>query len=257
MADVIDLETKYLHAHREGRVLHVRIDRLEKRNSMTQDMYRGLKKALMMADEDAEIDALCIKGTDDWFCVGGDMSGEMENRDALMAEPDPTDHHPFRHLERCRKIVVCVVNGKCHAGGLNLVLFSDITIAGRKASFRVPELLRGIPDPHMSARLPHFVGLAKAKYMMLTAAEIDADEAERIGLVAKTVDDDQLEDEAARILDVVCQTGPRARMLAKDDINHRLPPYDVRLLQREIMSPEMTEGMMAFLEKRKPEWPRG
>ena len=209
-----------------------------------------------MTDETPEIDAMCIKGTKDWFCVGGDMSGEMENREALMAEPDATDHHPFRHLERCRKIVVCSVSGKCHAGGLNLVLFSDITIAGKSATFRVPELLRGIPDPHMSARLPYFVGLAKAKFMMLTAAEITAEEADAWGIVAKTVADDDLEAETERVLDVVRQTGPRARMLAKDDINRRLPAYDVRLLQREIMSPEMAEGMMAFLEKRPPKWPR-
>ncbi len=256
MSERIDLETQYLHAHLDRGVLHVRIDRSAKRNSMTQDMYRGLKKALVMTDETPEIDAMCIKGTKDWFCVGGDMSGEMENREALMAESDPTDHHPFRHLERCRKIVVCSVSGKCHAGGLNLVLFSDITIAGKSATFRVPELLRGIPDPHMSARLPYFVGLAKAKFMMLTAAEITAEEADAWGIVAKTVADDDLEAETERVLEVVRQTGPRARMLAKDDINRRLPAYDVRLLQREIMSPEMTEGMMAFLEKRPPKWPR-
>ena len=256
MSERIDLETQYLHAHMDRGVLHVRIDRSAKRNSMTQDMYRGLKKALVMTDETPEIDAMCIKGTKDWFCVGGDMSGEMENREALMAEPDATDHRPFRHLERCRKIVVCSVSGKCHAGGLNLVLFSDITIAGKSATFRVPELLRGIPDPHMSARLPYFVGLAKAKFMMLTAAEITAEEADAWGIVAKTVADDDLEAETERVLDVVRQTGPRARMLAKDDINRRLPAYDVRLLQREIMSPEMAEGMMAFLEKRPPKWPR-
>lgn len=256
MSEKVDLETRYLDARIEDGVLHVRIDRAAKRNSMTQDMYRGLKKALVLADETPEIDVLCLTGSGDVFCVGGDMSGEMENREAIMSEPDQTDHHPFRHLERCRKLVVCSVNGKCHAGGLNIVLYSDITIAAEGATFRVPEILRGIPDPHMSGRLPYFVGVAKAKYMILTAHEFSAAEAEAMGIVARVVPDDQLADETARLLATLRKTGPRARMMAKDDINGRLPMYDIRSFTREMMNEEMTEGMTAFLEKRDPVWPK-
>ncbi|MEO2168709.1 MAG: enoyl-CoA hydratase/isomerase family protein [bacterium] len=256
MRETVGLNTRYLDAHIEEGVLHVRINRAQKRNSMTQDMYRGLKKALVLADETPEIDVVCITGTDDVFCVGGDMSGEMEHREEILAEPDQTDHHPFRHLERCRKLVVCSVNGKCHAGGLNLVLFSDITIAATSATFRVPEILRGIPDPHMSGRLPYFVGVAKAKYMIFTAAEFGAEEACEMGILAKTVEDDQLETATAELLVTLRRTGPRARMLAKDDINGRLPMYEIRTFTREMMSPEMSEGMMAFLEKREPKWPK-
>ena len=256
MSEKIDLNTQYLEARVEDRVLHVRIDRAAKRNSMTQDMYRGLKKALVLADETPEIDVVCLTGTADVFCVGGDMSGEMEHREEILAEPDQTDHHPFRHLERCRKLVVCSVNGKCHAGGLNLVLFSDITIAAESASFRVPEILRGIPDPHMSGRLPYFVGVAKAKYMILTAHEFSAAEAEQMGIIARVVPDDQLADATRELLETLRKTGPRARMLAKDDINGRLPMYDIRSFTREMMNEEMTEGMMAFLEKREPKWPK-
>lgn len=256
MSEKIDLNTQYLEARVEDRVLHVRIDRAAKRNSMTQDMYRGLKKALVLADETPEIDVVCLTGTADVFCVGGDMSGEMEHREEILAEPDQTDHHPFRHLERCRKLVVCSVNGKCHAGGLNLVLFSDITIAAESASFRVPEILRGIPDPHMSGRLPYFVGVAKAKYMILTAHEFSAAEAEQMGIIARVVPDDQLAGATRELLETLRKTGPRARMLAKDDINGRLPMYDIRSFTREMMNEEMTEGMMAFLEKREPKWPK-
>ena len=115
-------------------VKRVRIARPERRNAMTQDMYRGLKKAAVMADGDPEIDALLITGSGEWFCVGGDMSGEAENAEALALEPDPTDHHPFRHMERCRKVVVSAVNGACHAGGVNLLLFSDVTVRGAVAT---------------------------------------------------------------------------------------------------------------------------
>jgi enoyl-CoA hydratase/carnithine racemase len=257
VGEPVDLETRYLRAHVEDRILHVRIDRVDRRNSMTQAMYRGLKKAVLLADGDAEIDALCLRGTDGWFCVGGDMSGATENQEALAWEPDPTDHHPFRHMERCRKIIVCVVDGACHAGGMNLLLFSDIAIASDRARFRAPELLRGIADPHMSARLPLVVGLQRAKYLMFTAAEFSAAEAEELGLVAKVVAHDDLDGHVDWVLEQIRLTGPRARTLVKDDINRRLPPYDHNIFQREILNPEMMEGFQAFLEKRRPRWPRG
>lgn len=257
MAEPVDLETDFLRAHRDDGVLHVRIDRADRRNAMTQAMYRGLKKAFLLADGDPEIDAVCLRGTGDWFCVGGDMSGTTEHAEALAWEPDPTDHHPFRHMERCRKIIVCVIGGACHAGGVNLLLFSDIAIASDRARFRAPELLRGIADPHMSARLPLVVGLQRAKYLLFTAAELSAREAEELGLVAKVVPHDELEARADWVLEQIRLTGPRARMLVKDDVNRRLPPYDHNIFQREILNPEMREGFQAFLERRRPRWPRG
>jgi enoyl-CoA hydratase/carnithine racemase len=256
VADSIDLETRHLVATRRGRVLRVRIDREDRRNAMTQSMYRGIKKAAVLADADPDVDALLITGTGPWFCAGGDMSGASENAEALALEPDPTDHHPFRHLERCRKVVVCAVNGACHAGGLNLVLFSDVVIAAERARFRAPELLRGIADPHMTARLPLSVGLAAARYLLFTAAELDAREAADLGLVGKVVSDDRFEEHVEWVLEQIRLTGPRARMLVKDDINRRLPAYDARIFQREIMNEEMIEGFKAFLEKRRPDWPR-
>lgn len=256
MGEKLELDSKYLDAEIEDGVLRIRIDRPARRNSMTQDMYRGLKKAAVLADADDAIDAIYIRGTNEWFCVGGDMSGEAEHPDALAFEPDPTDHHPFRHLERCRKIVVMAVHGGCHAGGMDLLLFSDIAVASEHARFRAPELLRGIADPHMSARLPYVVGLQNAKYLMFTAAELSAEEAREMGLVAKVLPHGELDAHVEWVLEQIRLSGPRARMLVKDDINRRLPPYEVNLLKREILSPEMLEGFRAFLEKRRPEWPR-
>lgn len=252
----VDLGTRFLVAAISERVLHVRLDRAEKRNAITQDMYRGLKRAAIIADGDPEIDALCLTGTDDVFAVGGDMSGEAENPEALAAELDPTDHFPLRHFEQCRKIVVAVINGLCYAGGLNLVLFSDLAIASDRARFRAPELLRGVPDPWMAARLPEYVGAEAAKFMLLTAATIDAEQAAAIGLVAKVVAHDDLAAEVARTLEQIRLTAPQARAMVKENINRRLAVPDAGLFRRSIMSPEMAEGFQAFFEKRAPRWPR-
>ena len=72
---VVDLGSPCVHASQHGHTLRVRIDRVEKRNAMTQDMYRAVKRAAILADRDAEIDVLVLTGTDDVFCVGGDMGG--------------------------------------------------------------------------------------------------------------------------------------------------------------------------------------
>jgi len=252
----IDLGSRFLEAGVADRVMTVRINRPEKRNALTQDMYRGLKRAAILADRDPELDALCVAGTGDVFAVGGDMSGVSEDMESLAAELDPTDHFPFRHFERCRKIVVAAVNGLCYAGGLNLVLFSDVAVASDRARFRAPELLRGAPDPWIASRLPEFVGLAAARYLLFTGAVIDAAEAAAMGLIGKVVAHEQFEEHLAWVLEQVRLTGPQSRAMLKDHINRRLAVPDVNMFQRSIMSPEMAEGFAAFLEKRPPKWPR-
>jgi len=117
-----ELGSPFLVAEVRGRVLHLRIDRVERRNAFTQDMYRGIKRAAVWADEQPELDAVCLTGTDAWFGAGGDMGGRAEDLEGLATEWDSTEQFPFRHIERCRKLWVAKVNGLCHAGGLDQFL---------------------------------------------------------------------------------------------------------------------------------------
>jgi enoyl-CoA hydratase/carnithine racemase len=252
-----DLGSRFLIAEVTGRVLHLRVNRPERRNSYTQDMYRGLKRAAVWADLEPELDAVCLTGTDKWFGAGGDMAGHAEDLEALGTEWDPTDHFPFRHIERCNKLWVAKVNGLCIAGGMDLVLHCDVVIASEQARFRVPELLRGIPDPFMSARLAQVVGLARARYLFFTAEEIDAQEALVMGLVGKVVPHSELDAETDRVLAAIAKTGPLARSAIKRDLNRELRPHDTDLMRRSIGTPEMVEGMRAFIDKREVNWPRG
>ena len=225
-----DLGSRYLVAHVDNRVLHVRVDRVEKRNAFTQDMYRGIKRAAIWADRQPELDAVCLTGT--------------------------ADHFPFRHIERCRKIWVAKINGVCHAGGLDIALHCDVTIASDRARFRVPELLRGLPDPFMSARLVDVVGLARARHLFFTAAEIDAAAAAAMGLVGEVVAHDDLDARTEWILEQIRSTGPIARATIKRDLNAQLRPSDIALFMVPGLSAEMAEGMGAFIEKRAAVWPR-
>ena len=251
-----DLGTRFVHARVDGRVLHLQIDRVERRNAFTQDMYRGIKRAAVWADEQPELDAVCITGTDKWFAAGGDMAGRAEDLEGLAQEWDPTDQFPFRHIERCSKLWIAKINGLAHAGGLVLTLHCDVTVASDRARFRAPELLRGIPDPFLSARLAEMVGLARARYLLFTAHEITAEAAGVMGLVGAVVPHEELDAHVDDLIERIASTGPAARSAVKRDLNKRLPQADVDLFRRAIRSAEMVEGMSAFVQKRPVVWPR-
>jgi enoyl-CoA hydratase len=251
-----DLGTQYVKTRIDGRILHLQIDRTPRRNAFTQDMYRGIKRAATWADEQDELDAVCITGTDKWFAAGGDMGGNAEDTAGLAQEWDPTEQFPFRHIERCSKLWIAKINGLAHAGGLVLTLHCDVTIASDQARFRAPELLRGIPDAFLSSRLAEVVGLARARYLLFTAAEITAAEAYAMGLVGAVVPHDELDAKVDEALERIALTGPKARTAVKRDLNRRLPVADVDLFRKAITSAEMREGMTAFIQKRPPVWPR-
>jgi enoyl-CoA hydratase/carnithine racemase len=253
---VPDLGSPNIRAELRGRVLHLRIDRPERRNSFTQDMYRAIKRAAIWSDDQPELDAVCLTGTDEWFGAGGDMSGHADDPEGLAVEWDATDQFPFRHIERCSKLWVARVNGLCHAGGLVLTLHCDVSIASDRARFRAPELLRGIPDPFLTSRLAAVVGLARARYLLFGAQEISAAEAGVMGLVGAVVPHEELDARVDAVLAQIARTGPAARAAVKREINQRLPVADVGLFSRAIRSAEMVEGMQAFIEKRPPSWPR-
>src|SRR5436190_10276525 len=172
MPDAIDLGSRHLQATRVDGALRVVIDRPERRNALTIEMYHGLKKAAVLAERDPAIDVLLVTATGEWFCVGGEMGGKHEGGAGLDRETDGIDLLPFVQFERCPKIVVMGINGVCQGGGLNMTLMSDLAVASERATFRAPELLRGVADCYLGARLATRVGIARAKTLLLTAAEI-------------------------------------------------------------------------------------
>jgi enoyl-CoA hydratase/carnithine racemase len=249
-----DLGSPHVVADLDGGVLHLRLARPERRNAITQDMYRALKRAAVWADRQPELDAVCLTGTGEWFAAGGDLGRRADAAD-LDAEWDGTDHFPFRHIERCRKIWVAKINGVCHAGGLGLALHCDVSIASDQSRFRVPELLRGLPDPFIGARLVASVGLARARFLLFTAAELDAPTAATMGLVGEVVAHADLDARVAWALEQIRLTGPGARAALKRDLNSRVPAADLGLFAL-VPSAEIAEGMASFVEKRAPRWPR-
>jgi enoyl-CoA hydratase/carnithine racemase len=195
-----------------------------------------------------------VTSTGEYFCVGGEMGGRHEGGPGLDRETDRFDLLPFVEFERCPKIVLMAINGMCQGGGLNMTLMSDLSVVSDRATFRVPELLRGVADCFLGARLASRIGIARAKYLLFTAQYIGAAEALAMGLISRVVPHAQLEAAVNETIAWVRQTGPRARTALKRDLQRQLPTIDYTMFAESLASEEVREGFAAFVEKRQPRW---
>jgi enoyl-CoA hydratase len=249
-----DLGAAGLRFERNGVVAWCTIDRPEARNALTPAMYFGLKRAVRLVNQDSDLEALIITGTGDVFAPGGDLGGQSEPGDS----PPPdigSDVLPFLAIRDSRAPVVAAVNGICQAGGLLIAMLSDIAVVSDRATFRVPELLRGIPDATYAAVLPAHVGIAVARDLLLSARKFDAVEAQRLGVISRVVPHDQLRESAVQAVGEILQTPPMARMHVKRMLNERYGLIDYQTMFWALEeSQEPREGMRAFLEKRSPNW---
>ena len=134
-------------------------------------------------------------------------------------------------------------------------MMADIAVASNRATFRVPELLRGIPDATFAAALPAHVGLATARDLLLSARRFDAAEALHMGLLSRVVPHDDLREAAFEAAGQVLQTAPDARAQVKRMLNDRYGNIDYPAMFWALAhSEEPREGMRAFMEKRPPAW---
>jgi enoyl-CoA hydratase len=249
-----DLGTSGLRLEREGPIAWCVIDRPAARNAFTPAMYFGLKRAVRLVNTDPDLAALIITGTGDVFAPGGDLGGRGEEGDSF---PDGLGHEilPFLAIRDSPAPVIAAVNGICQAGGLLVAMMCDIAVASDRATFRVPELLRGIPDATYAAALPAHVGVAVARDLLLSARRFDAAEAQRLGVISRVVPHDDLRDAALEAAHQVLRTAPEARMHVKRMLNQRYGDIDYQTMFWSLdHSPEPREGMRAFMEKRDPSW---
>jgi enoyl-CoA hydratase/carnithine racemase len=249
-----ELGTPALRFEREGSIAWCVIDRPEARNALTPGMYYGIKRAVNLVNTIPELAALIITGVGDVFAPGGDLGGRSE---AGESWPDAggTDILPFLAIRDSRAPVIAAVNGICQAGGLLIAMMADVAVASDRATFRVPELLRGIPDATYAAALPAHVGVAVARDLLLTARRFDAAEAVRLGVISRIAPHDELRSAAVEAARQVLQTAPDARVHVKRMLNARYGAIDYQTMFWALEhSPEPREGMLAFMEKRQPDW---
>ena len=250
-----ELGTPCLRFERDGSIGWCVIDRPQARNALTPAMYFGIKRAVQLVNADADLAALIITGTGDVFAPGGDLGGRSDPGEQPIPEGVGFEILPFLPIRDSRAPVVSAVNGICQAGGLLIAMLSDIAVASDRATFRVPELLRGITDATYAAALPAHVGVAVARDLLLTGRRFDAAEAQRLGVISRVVPHDELRAAAVEATRQILQTPPDARTHVKRMLNERYGFIDYQTMVNALAhSDEPREGMRAFMEKRPPRW---
>lgn len=248
------LGTPYLRFERHGSVAHCIVDRPQARNAMTPAMYFGVRYAIDHVNRDPALAGLLLTGTGDVFIPGGDLGGANEDGWGDLARLLHMDNVPFDAVRRSPKPVVCAVNGLCQGGGLMIAMLADVTVASDRATFRAPELFRGIADTNYAQILPRQIGPARARDMLMTGRVVTAQEALAWGLVARVVDHDQVLAEAMDALAWCCRTAPDARATVKRTFHEYYGHFDRMGMDHSLLGPEPVEGFAAFKERRSPDW---
>ena len=250
-----DVGTQMLKLEREGPILWCRIERPKARNALTPAMYFGLKRAVRLVNSFKEPCALIITGTEDTFSAGGDLGGRYEPGDEPVPQGLTHESLPFLAIRESMQPVIAAVNGICMGGGLLITMMADIAVVSERATFRVPELLRGIIDASYASLLPAHVGMAAARDLILSCRKFGAAEAKEIGLVSRVVPHADLRSEAVRAACEILRTAPEARAHTKRMLNQQYAPIDYETMFASLAyGREPREGMAAFMEKREPDW---
>lgn len=247
------LGTPFLRFERLGPIARVTVERPERRNALTAAMYFGIRYAIDHVGRDHTLAGLLLTGTGDVFIPGGDLGGEqVDNWGAVhLLGMEST---PFEAVRNAPKPVVCAINGLAQGGGLMIAMLASVSVASERATFRAPELFRGIADTNYGQILPRQIGPARARDMLLTGRVVTAEEGERWGLVSRVVPHDQLMDAALDALRWCCRTAPAARRAVQRSIDAFYGHYDRMSMEDSLGSAEALEGYHAFAERRSPAW---
>ena len=255
-------ETVLVHDH--GGWREITLNRPDRLNSFNQAQHVALKAAVDAAAADPACRALLLTGAGRGFCAGQDLSDRV-----MSSGGEPPDlgatieayYNPLiRALRAMAKPVVCAVNGVAAGAGANIALNCDIVLAARSATFVQAFAKIGlVPDSGGTWVLPRLIGEARAKALALTARPVGAEEAERIGMIWKAVEDQELMAEARALCAGLAAAPTIGLGLTKLALQAGLTnTLDAQLdLERDLQrragrTPDYAEGVRAFVEKRKP-----
>ncbi|HEX2649397.1 MAG TPA: enoyl-CoA hydratase [Burkholderiales bacterium] len=242
-----------------GRVGLITLNRPKQLNALSPQLMQELGQALHAFDADDGIGAIVLTGSDKAFAAGADIA-VMKDFDFQHAYKTDYITRDWEHLRNVRKPVIAAVAGYALGGGCEVAMMCDIIIAAESARFGQPEINLGtFPGSGGTQRLPRAIGKAKAMDMILTARMMDAQEAERSGLVSRVVPNDKLMAEAMAVAEKIAAYSLPVVMMAKEAVNRAYEGslaegvrFERRLFHATFGLQDQKEGMAAFVEKRKP-----
>src|SRR5438270_235693 len=236
----------------------IRLNRPGALNALNTALIDELGAALDEFERDKKIGCIIITGSAKAFAAGADIK-EMQAKtyaDAYLGDFVAS----WERVARTRKPIIAAVAGFALGGGCELAMMCDIVIAAENAKFGQPEIRLGIiPGAGGTQRLPRAVGKSKAMDLVLTGRTMDAQEAERAGLVARIVPPDKLLEEALAVANTICEYPLPAVMMAKESVNRAFEGslaegilFERRVFHSLFATEDQKEGMQAFATKRKP-----
>jgi enoyl-CoA hydratase len=250
-----------IELERRGAVGLITLNRPQALNALSEELMLELSDALNVLEGEADIGAVVITGNERAFAAGADVK-EMKDQDFMDAYISDFVTSNWERVSSCRKPVIAAVAGYALGGGCELAMMCDFIIAADSARFGQPEITIGtIPGLGGSQRLARFVGKSKAMEMVLTGRMMDADEAERSGLVSRVVPAARLVDEAVEAAARIAELSRPIVMMAKEMVNRAYETtlaeglrFERRMFHATFGTEDQKEGMNAFAEKRAPKF---
>ena len=243
----------------DGAVGVITLNRPDALNAFNRKLMDELTEAVKAFEADDAIGCMVLTGSEKAFAAGADIK-EMASKDYIEVFKEDFITGNWEEVSRARKPVIAAVNGYALGGGCELALMCDFIIAGDTAKFGQPEISIGaMPGAGGTQRLARFIGKSKAMEMCLTGRMMDAEEAERCGLVSRIVPKAELREEAIRVAKQIAGFSRPIAMLTKESVNRAYETtltegvrFERRVFHSVFAFEDQKEGMAAFAEKRKP-----
>lgn len=248
----------------ENKVLHITLNRPEKRNALNELMVKELRDIFLYFKDNNDIIGVSVTGSGESFCAGADLSYLQSLIDKSYEEnlKDSINlKEMYWTIYNFPKPTVGLINGPAVAGGCGLMTVLDIVIASKNAIFGYPEVKIGFVASIVSVFLLQTIGLAQTRKMLFTGEIIDAVEAEKRGLIHQIVEEGELATVSNEIFSQIRKNSPQAiRQTKKLLHNHQGGMLEEMLEQacqfnaESRQTSDFKEGLQSFLEKRKPNW---
>ncbi len=244
-----------------GRVGLITLDRPAALNALNDALVDEVGRALDTFEADEAIGAIVITGSDKAFAAGADIAA-MAGFSYMDAYKGDYITRNWERVKTCRKPVIAAVAGYALGGGCELAMMCDMIFAADTARFGQPEIKLGVlPGAGGTQRLPRAVGKAKAMDLCLTARMMDAEEAERSGLVARIIPAARLLEETMAAAETIASFSLPAVMMVKEAVNRAYESglqegllFERRSFHAAFALADQKEGMAAFVEKRPPKF---
>ena len=244
----------------DGSVARITLNRPDKFNSFNREMALELQGALKNAQKDENVRAIYITAEGKAFCAGQDLTEAMDPSGPGIEKIVAEHYNPIVILLRMiEKPIICAVNGVAAGAGANIAFACDITYAGKSASFiQAFSKIGLVPDSGGTYTLPRLIGFQKATALMMLGDKVLAEDAEKMGMIFKVVDDTELQAVAFQTAKTLSEMPTKGLGLTKRLLNKSFSnTFENQLQQEQITQAEAgqthdyNEGVKAFLEKRK------